>query len=132
MLSIDHNIYNRVSCEETHILQPFSNEDSGATTSIKQELILIDEVQVQSNEEEQEIYRRTPLHFDHTISLKPTTDDVNSVTSLLTELCKHDKLQSEVDMSDLFSKFIYGLKSVSSKALWDFYQHVGAVCSTGR
>lgn len=132
LLSIDHNIYNRISCEETHILQAFSNQDSGATTSIKQELVLTDEVQVNSNEEDQEMYKRMPLNFDHTIPLKPTTDDLTETTKLAKELCKSDKMQGVVDPSDILRKFIYNLKTLSYEAIKDFYQNIGTVCPNAR
>lgn len=131
-MSVDHNIYNSIMCEETHLLQAFSKQDSGATSHIKQELILIEETQVQSTEEEQEILKRLPLHFDHTISLKPTTDDLSIPNTLAKELCEFDKSQGVVNPSDTLRSFIYNLKTLSYKAISEFYRNIGAVCYNGR
>lgn len=132
IISVDHNIYNSISCEESHLLQAFSNQDSGATSHIKQELILIEETQVQSAQEDQEIVTRIPLHFDHTVSVKPTTDDLSIPKSLAKELCEFDKSQAVLNQTDTLRKFIYSLKTLSYKAISDLYENIGSVCHNGR
>ena len=42
-MSVDHNVYNKIICQEVHIFQPFSSKDSGAQTIIKQVLTLLTE-----------------------------------------------------------------------------------------
>lgn len=42
-MSVDHNIYNKIVCQEVHLFQPFSSKDSGAQTIIKQVLTLVTE-----------------------------------------------------------------------------------------
>lgn len=131
-MSIDHNIYNEITCEETHILQPFSNQESGATTFVRQNLILTEETQGPTTDEEQDINLRVPLYFDHTIPLKPTSNDNVLVKNLVKKLCSYNYMQDVMEVSDIFSKFIYNLKIISSDALNDLYKHIGAVCPTGR
>jgi hypothetical protein len=42
-MSVDHNVYNKIICQEVHLFQPFSSKDSGAQTIIKQVLTLLTE-----------------------------------------------------------------------------------------
>jgi len=42
-MSVDHNVYNKIICQEVHTFQPFSSKDSGAQTIIKQVLTLLAE-----------------------------------------------------------------------------------------
>jgi hypothetical protein len=42
-MSVDHNVYNKIVCQEVHIFQPFSSNDSGAHTTVKQVLTLLTE-----------------------------------------------------------------------------------------
>lgn len=42
-MSVDHNVYNKITCQEVHIFQPFSSKSSGAQTIIKQVLTLLSE-----------------------------------------------------------------------------------------
>jgi hypothetical protein len=42
-MSVDHNVYNKIVCQEVHIFQPFSSKDNGAQTIIKQVLTLLTE-----------------------------------------------------------------------------------------
>lgn len=43
LLSVDHNVYNKIECEEVHLFQPFSHAESGAKTITKQTFQLVTE-----------------------------------------------------------------------------------------
>lgn len=42
-MSVDHNVYNKIICQEVHLFQPFSSNDSGAHTVVTQVLTLLTE-----------------------------------------------------------------------------------------
>jgi hypothetical protein len=42
-MSVDHKVYNKIVCQEVHLFQPFSSNDSGAHTIVKQVLTLLTE-----------------------------------------------------------------------------------------
>lgn len=132
VLSIDHNIYNKISCEENFILEPFSNNAAGASTRVIQKLTLKEEGETKLYDEENEISRRTNLKFDHSIPKQPTNGDLKTTRDLIKKLCKESQLDSQSDFSDLFGKFIYGLRSLSYPALSSFYSHSTATCHTAK
>ena len=43
-ISVDHHIYKTVNCKERHLFEPFSGKNSGAMTTVIQDLTLIKEV----------------------------------------------------------------------------------------
>lgn len=63
---IVNEIIHRVSCDERHILRPFSNGDGGAMTMTQQTLVLIDEIhQSVAPRVSAMRLRKTTLLFDH-------------------------------------------------------------------
>nr|XP_023014254.1 uncharacterized protein LOC111504019 [Leptinotarsa decemlineata] len=130
ILTIDHNIYKEIKCEERYLLQPFSNFEEGAVTVVSQQLTLLDEIFVPMTDEN-EITKRVPLTFDHAISTKPTNDDLNAAKDLIKQLCKQNQMPDRMDMSDLFSKFIHNLRKLSYSALTTLHGQAGAICPVG-
>uniref|UniRef100_A0A6P7GJY7 Uncharacterized protein LOC114337760 n=1 Tax=Diabrotica virgifera virgifera TaxID=50390 RepID=A0A6P7GJY7_DIAVI len=131
LMSIDHNIYKEISCQESYLLQPFSNHDQGAVTTVSQKLVLINENSVPAVDEN-EITRRVPLTFDNVISTKPTTNDVEQATQALKSLCQLDALADRKELANLFSKFIYSLRLLSHDGLEELQNEAGNICSTGK
>lgn len=130
-MSIDHNIYSEITCEESHVLQPFSNQDAGATTIVEQRLILLGENTVTLGEQS-ELSRRTSLLFDHVPSPKPTHDKLRASRELIKKMCKQSTDDVQIDFSDLFTKFIQTLRLLSYPSLSALYGHAGATCPTGK
>ncbi|KYB29704.1 hypothetical protein TcasGA2_TC031518 [Tribolium castaneum] len=130
-MSIDHNIYNEITCEESHVLQPFSNQDAGATTIVEQRLILLGENAVTLGEQS-ELSRRTSLLFDHVPSPKPTHDKLIASRDLIKKMCKQGTDDVQIEFSDLFTKFIQTLRLLSYPSLSTLYGHAGATCPTGK
>ncbi|XP_066155546.1 uncharacterized protein Apoltp [Euwallacea fornicatus] len=131
MLSIDENIYNEIICEETFLLEPFSNNAAGATTKVIQKLTLREQGEKQLDGET-EISRRTNLKFDHSIPKQPTSGDLRTTRDLIKELCKESQRESESNFSDLFGKFIFGLRGLSYPALASFSTHTAATCPSAK
>lgn len=130
-LSIDHNIYNEITCEESHVFQPFSNQDAGAATIVTQRLILLTE-NSKTVEEQLEISRRTGLLFDHVPSSKPTYDEIKTARDLIKKMCSQSTDDVQIEFSDLFTKFIQTLRLLSYPSLAALYGHAAMTCPTGR
>ncbi|KAJ3640007.1 hypothetical protein Zmor_003331 [Zophobas morio] len=130
-MSIDHNIYNEITCEETHVLQPFSNQDAGATTIVVQRLILQGE-NVETLGEQLEISRRTSLLFDHVPSPKRTHGELRASRDLIKKMCKQSTDDVQIEFSDLFTKFIQTLRLLSYPSLSILYRHASTTCPTGK
>ncbi|XP_030755989.1 uncharacterized protein LOC115882214 [Sitophilus oryzae] len=130
IVSIDHSIYNEINCEEIFIIEPFSNNAAGASTTVIQKLVLREEGE-QKNEQN-EILKRTNLKFDYSMPKQPTNGDLKTTRNLIKQLCKESPEDSEGGFSDLFGKFIYGLRSLAYPALSSFYAHSKMTCSNAK
>ncbi|KAJ8964440.1 hypothetical protein NQ314_004909, partial [Rhamnusium bicolor] len=131
-LSIDHNIYNEITCREIHVLQPFSNQNAGASTIVVQKLILLNEVITKTINDEVEISRRTSLTFDHVLPSKPTHGELKTSRDLIKQLCKQNENNIQIDLSDLFSKFIHSLRRLSYPSISALYGHARSTCPKGK
>lgn len=133
-MSVDHKIYNKITCEESHVLQPFSNQDAGATTVVVQRLILLGENNEtrDANQEQSPITRRTSLLFDHVPSPKPTHGELKSSRDLIKEMCRQSTDDVHIEFSDLFTKLIQTLRFLSYPSLSALYGHAGTTCPTGK
>lgn len=131
VLSIDQNIYKEISCEESFLLEPFSNKAAGASTIVIQKLVLKEQGEKHPGEEN-EISTRTNLKFDHNILKQPANGDLRKTRDLIKKLCKESQHDLQSDFSDLFGKFIYGLRGLSYPALSSFYAHSGAACPSAK
>ncbi|CAG9760349.1 unnamed protein product [Ceutorhynchus assimilis] len=131
VMSIDENIYSDIACEENYVLEPFSNNAAGASTRVIQKLTLKERGEKKLSEENK-IWRRTNLKFDHSIPKQPTIGDLRITRDLIKKLCKESQHDSQSDFSDFFGKFIYGLRSLSYPALTSLYAHSGATCPSAK
>lgn len=131
-LSIDHNIYNEITCEESHVFQPFSNQNAGAATIVAQRLILLTENNKTVEEEQMEISRRANLLFDHVPSSKPTYDEIRTARDLIKKMCSQSTDDVQIQFSDLITKFIQTLRLLSYPSLTALYGHAAMTCPTGR
>ncbi|XP_072403308.1 apolipophorins-like [Diabrotica undecimpunctata] len=131
LMSIDRNIYKEISCQESYLLQPFSNYDQGAITTVTQNLVLIHENSVPAVDEN-EITRRVSLTFENIISTKPTTNHIEQSTQALKLLCELDAMADRMELANLFSKFIYSLRLLSHSGLEELQNEAGNICSKGK
>lgn len=130
-MSIDHNVYNEITCEESHVLQPFSNQDAGARTIVKQRLILLSE-NVETLGKQLELSRRTSILFDHVLSPRRTYGELKTARDLIKKMCKQSTDDVQIEFSDLFTKFIQTLRILSYPTLSSLYQHAGTTCPSGK
>ncbi|CAG9760350.1 unnamed protein product [Ceutorhynchus assimilis] len=103
VMSIDENIYSDIACEENYVLEPFSNNAAGASTRVIQKLTLKERGEKKLSEENK-IWRRTNLKFDHSIPKQPTIGDLRITRDLIKKLCKESQHDSQSDFSDFFGK----------------------------
>lgn len=132
VLSIDHRIYNDISCEESHLFEPFSNQDAGATTIVKQRLILTDEIGKEIMEKQPSIERRESLFYNQVSTPKPTSGEMKTSRDLIKKLCKLSTDDVQTVFSDLFTKFIHTSRVLSYSALTILYEHSRTLCETGK
>ena len=130
-ISIDHNIYNNISCVESHLFQPFSNQDAGATTIVEQNLNLISENSV-GLEEQLPIERRSSLSYDSRPTLKPLSNELRTSRDSIKTLCRLSEDEFQMEFSVLFTKFIQSSRLLSYSALSVLYERVGTICPTGK
>lgn len=113
-------------------MQPFSNEGTGVVTIMEQKLILLTEESVEINDPDVEISQRVDLNFDHTLQSKVTQGELKISRDLIKKLCRRNRNDDHLDLSDIFSKFIRSLRLLSYPAFSALYGHSRATCPTGR
>ncbi|CAH1641791.1 unnamed protein product [Spodoptera littoralis] len=93
-ITVDHHIYKAVSCRERHLFEPFSGKNSGAMTTVVQDLMLIRELNKTDSEviESQpkawvEIPRRSNLLHHHIVYVGDDTGGLKSARDVLKLLC---------------------------------------------
>ncbi|KAJ8955426.1 hypothetical protein NQ318_003524 [Aromia moschata] len=89
---------------------PFSDRSAGASTVVVQKLILLDEGITEAIGDGVEISRRTPLTFDHALPSKSSEEELETSRDLIRQLCKRNGNDIQIDLSDLFSRFIHSLR----------------------
>ncbi|XP_075986269.1 apolipoprotein lipid transfer particle [Anticarsia gemmatalis] len=87
-ITVDHHIYKEVNCRERHLFEPFSGKNSGAMTTVIQDLVLLRELNKTDSEvmESQPkawtviqkrsnlLHHHVPYVGDNTAGLKPARD----------------------------------------------------------
>ncbi|CAG9816912.1 unnamed protein product [Phaedon cochleariae] len=129
-LSVDHNIYKEINCKETYLLQGFSNNGEGPTTTVMQKLLLVDESSRIPNEES-EIEKRVSIIFDYNTSSKLTHEDSTKAGDFIKKLCLQDNMPDRSALADLFTELILEIRSLSYPTLMNLYEHSGKICQTG-
>lgn len=134
-VSIDHRIYNGLTCYERHLVLPFSNNNSGAVTTSRLSLVLSDEQEFEVPPEGQElpvITKRTQLYFDHTPTKKPTHDEIKASREYLIQMCKLGFPDIQRDYPDKFSKFLSTTRLLTHSALTQLLARAGSICENGK
>uniref|UniRef100_A0A1Y1LL77 Vitellogenin domain-containing protein n=1 Tax=Photinus pyralis TaxID=7054 RepID=A0A1Y1LL77_PHOPY len=130
-MSIDHNIYNQITCEETHAFQPFSHNVAGAVTVLKQTLTLQSDISGVV-EDLPTITKRTTLLYDQVPTPKPTSGELKASRDLIKQLCKLNANNFQAEFSDLFTRFIHTARHLSYTALSSLFGHADTICISGR
>lgn len=130
-MSVDHNIYNKIICQEVHIFQPFSSKDNGAQTIIKQILTLLTESN-STSEVPDLVNRRSTLLFDHNQTPKPISGELKASRDLIKAMCKLNVDDIQPQFPDVFTKFIHTARLLSYPALSQVYSRVANICDRGR
>ncbi|KRT82860.1 hypothetical protein AMK59_3749 [Oryctes borbonicus] len=131
IISVDHYIYKEINCVETHVFQPFSNQNAGATTLVNQRLILLEE-QTKELDDLPYIEKRTTLSYDPVPTPKPLTDELQLSRDLIKKLCRLSGDELQIEFSDLFTKFIHTARFLSYNVLNVLYKRAGSICPTGK
>ena len=153
-ITVDHNVYERVVCNEVRILQPLSNGDkAGAKTESRMVLQLVQETTEMSsiyrfeenedNDDEerdednfvQDISRvkRTTLLYDHAKTLKTMHGELRTSRDLLKNMCRLggiDELQQR--FSEIFTNFIHSARFLDYPSLSQLFSRADNICKNGK
>ncbi|XP_046620371.1 uncharacterized protein LOC124305239 [Neodiprion virginianus] len=138
-ITLDHNIYEAVTCVDVHMLRPLSNgRRAGATSITRSSLNLIEEVSdfVDVDEGEGEDFplsKRVNLLYNHVVTLKPTHGELRTSRNSLKSMCKMrsgEQLQEE--FSKVFTKFIHSARLLNYPSLSMLLLRADSICRTGR
>ncbi|KAL3290379.1 hypothetical protein HHI36_023721 [Cryptolaemus montrouzieri] len=132
VFTIDHHIYKSINCEESYLLKPFSNRGSGVTTIIKQDLVLDKEENMKSHIEQEDIQKRVPLIFDHTLSRHLVSANIQNTKNLVRKMCEMDLQDDHIEFSDIFTNLIISLRLLTPEGFSEIYDHSSTLCPTGR
>jgi len=153
-ITIDHNVYERVVCDEMRLLQPLSNGDkAGARTDSRMVLQLIQETKEtnffeefeenEDNDEEKDednfiqgvsLTKRTTLLYDHAKTLKTMHGELRTSRDLLKSMCRltanTDELQQR--FSEMFTKFIHSARFLDYPLLSQLFSRANNICKIGK
>ncbi|XP_046746375.1 uncharacterized protein LOC124411334 [Diprion similis] len=138
-ITLDHNIYEAVTCVDVQMLRPLSNgKKAGATSITRSSLNLIEEISdfVDLGDGEGEDYslsKRVNLLYDHAVTLKPTHGELKTSRDSLKSMCKMgsgEELQEE--FSKVFTKFIHSSRLLNYPSLSMLLLRANSICRTGR
>ncbi|XP_063426893.1 apolipophorins-like [Mytilus trossulus] len=116
------------SCEEQHVLRPFSRESRGAVTETKQTLKYITESQSRSTKVSTE--KRTTLAFEHAFDNSNSANAQKEVLNKLTEFCELSKDAVKVSTAKQFTELVRLMKTLDSDSMESVHKkvHSGKVC----
>lgn len=152
-ITIDHNIYERVVCDEVHLLQPLSNGEAGAKTESRTVLQLVQETTDSIHEfeedednnddegrnEDNNFVQRTPrikrttLLYDHAKTLKTMHGELRTSRDLLKNMCRlgnTDELQQR--FSEVFTNFVHSARFLDYPSLSQLFSRANSICKNGK
>jgi len=153
-ITIDHNVYERVVCDEVRILQPLSNGNkAGAKTESRTILQLVQETtdmnsihgfeEYEDNDDEerdednfvQSIPRikRTTLLYDHTKTLKTMRGELRTSRDLLKNMCRLGSTEElKQRFSEIFTNFIHSARFLDYPSLSQLFSRADSICENGK
>ncbi|XP_043519972.1 uncharacterized protein LOC122533896 [Frieseomelitta varia] len=158
-LTIDHNVYEKIVCNELHLLTPLSSGNTGARTKSTTTLQLIKESRNDysySDEYEQSddygatreedegknekdkhgrgSTKRTNLLYDYSKTPKTVHGELRSARDLLKTMCRLgmsvDELQQR--FSETFTAFIQSARLLDYSSLSQLFVRAHGICKTGK
>lgn len=150
-ITIDHNIYDRVVCDEVRMLLPLSNGyKAGAKTESRTILQLVQETtsltygfeeDEDNNDEEKEDnlvqhiphIKRTTLLYDHTKTQKTMHGELRTSRDLLKNMCRlgnTDELQQR--FSEIFTNFVHSARFLDYPSLSQLFSRANSICKNGK
>ena len=155
-ITIDHNIYQRVICNDSYQLQPLSNGiEAGVRTDLSSSLQLISEtmeinLDISDEEEEDDAIheskyvdskieagqiraKRTNLFYDHAKTPRTIHGELRTSRDLLKSMCKHEAAEEmQESFSELFTKFIHSARMLNYPSLSQLFIRANSICKNGR
>ncbi|KAL4716783.1 hypothetical protein ACJJTC_001939 [Scirpophaga incertulas] len=151
-VTVDHNIYKSVNCRERHLFEPFSGKNSGAMTTVVQNLQLVMEVNRTDTEfmETQPkgweiITRRSNLFHSHMPYVKDEIGDLKAARDVLKLLClvkKSDSIEGALGSIDenmdssstvgLWGRLVKSARSLKYPALSQLLARAPLMCSEAK
>ncbi|KAJ8708722.1 hypothetical protein PYW08_010104 [Mythimna loreyi] len=148
-ITVDHNIYKAVSCRERHLFEPFSGKNSGAMTTVIQDLRLLKEVNKTDTEviESQPkawavIPRRSNLLHHHLVYVGDDTGGLKSARDVLKLLCMvkdtttdHESLNVDQNMDSgstvgLWGRLVRSARPLHYPALAQLLARAPSICKS--
>ncbi|KAI4503203.1 hypothetical protein M0802_001425 [Mischocyttarus mexicanus] len=143
-ITIDHNVYDRVVCKDTHHLRPLSNDNSaGARTESIAILQLVEETKEEFNDEEEskedeeivdkDIGIRTNLLYDHEKVSKTIHGELRTSRDYLKILCTNNANSDEIQhrFSETFIAFVQSARLLDYPYLSQLFARANSICKTG-
>ncbi|XP_041972420.1 uncharacterized protein LOC121728328 [Aricia agestis] len=146
-ITVDHHIYKAISCRERHLFEPFSGRNSGAMTTVVQDLVLMSETNrtgsdsIQTNDRTwSQIQKRSNIFHSHSPYYGRTnTGEVKSARDVLKLLClvkpHTDDQPSSVDdnmdsgsVVGLWGRLVRAARKLHHPALAQLLARASALC----
>ncbi|XP_012280436.1 uncharacterized protein LOC105699757 [Orussus abietinus] len=133
---IDHNVYERVVCTDSHMLIPLSNGvKAGAQTDTRAVLQLMEESPEIFDESDTKLThgKRTNLLYDHASTPKPTHGELRAARDLVKSMCTLGAAEEMQErFSEMFTKFIHSARVLNYPSLSQLFSRANGVCKNGR
>ncbi|KAF7992093.1 hypothetical protein HCN44_001418 [Aphidius gifuensis] len=141
---IDHNIYQSVTCKESHLFRPLSNGNAAAQTTIHSSIVLFEESPKTFDEffdDDQQSSGRdtvpTNLLYDHSSEITSVTKtshgELRTSIDLLKSMCSLGSGgQLDQTFSESFTKFIYSARYLDYPSLSQLLARANGLCFGGK
>ncbi|CAH0598289.1 unnamed protein product [Chrysodeixis includens] len=148
-ITIDHHIYKAVNCRERHLFEPFSGKNSGAMTTVVQDLVLLRELNKTDTEviESQPkawavIPRRSNLLHHHLVYVGDDTGGLKSARDVLKLLCmvkdtttdtQHSNIDQNMDSGStvgLWGRLVRAARPLHFPALSQLLARAPSICKS--
>ncbi|GFO07001.1 vitellogenin [Plakobranchus ocellatus] len=111
------------TCTETHVYRPFSNEQSGAATTVKQTLTYKTYSRGVSSRQDI-ISSRDSLAFDHS-AIRPSAEQARRQTEeKLKEICESTAHDIRPESPRLFSELVTALKALDKQTMEEMFRQL--------
>ncbi|GFO07588.1 microsomal triglyceride transfer protein large subunit [Plakobranchus ocellatus] len=110
------DVMTSATCTETHVYRPFSNQQSGATTSVKQSLTYKNYKTHVSSRQDM-IYSKDSLLFDHSATRPSAEQARRQAEEKLKEICESTAYDVRPESPRLFSDLVTALKALDIQTL---------------